>query len=84
VICLSELRAGGINRQWFRKIHIAVTSEWDYPAPVGQVTIGEWSVKAENLREIRNFVGLVFQNPDNQLFMPTVWEDIAFANESGL
>jgi len=34
--------------------------------------------KAENLREIRNFVGLVFQNPDNQLFMPTVWEDIAF------
>lgn len=44
----------------------------------GQVTIGEWPVKPENLREIRNFVGLVFQNPDNQLFMPTVWEDIAF------
>jgi len=27
---------------------------------------------------IRNFVGLVFQNPDDQLFMPTVWEDVAF------
>lgn len=44
----------------------------------GKVIIGEWSVTSQNLREIRNFVGLVFQNPDNQLFMPTVWEDVAF------
>ena len=44
----------------------------------GEVIIGKWSVTPENLREIRNFVGLVFQNPDNQLFMPTVWEDVAF------
>jgi cobalt/nickel transport system ATP-binding protein len=44
----------------------------------GMVTIGEWLVTSENLRHIRNFVGLVFQNPDNQLFMPTVWEDVTF------
>ncbi len=44
----------------------------------GTVTIGEWSVTPENLREIRNFVGLVFQNPDDQLFMPTVWDDVSF------
>lgn len=44
----------------------------------GQVTIGEWLVSSQHLPEIRNFVGLVFQNPDNQLFMPTVWEDVAF------
>ncbi|MGQ4649122.1 ATP-binding cassette domain-containing protein [Lyngbya aestuarii] len=44
----------------------------------GTVRIGEWSVTSKNLREIRNFVGLVFQNPDNQLFMPTVWDDVAF------
>ncbi|MEH2318322.1 MAG: ATP-binding cassette domain-containing protein [Nostoc sp.] len=44
----------------------------------GQMTIGEWPLTVENLRNIRNFVGLIFQNPDNQLFMPTVWEDIAF------
>jgi cobalt/nickel transport system ATP-binding protein len=44
----------------------------------GQIIIGEWVVKPENLRAVRNFVGLVFQNPDNQLFMPTVWEDVAF------
>jgi cobalt/nickel transport system ATP-binding protein len=44
----------------------------------GKVMIGEWPIAPENLRNIRNFVGLVFQNPDDQLFMPTVWEDVAF------
>ncbi|HAX87736.1 MAG TPA: cobalt ABC transporter ATP-binding protein [Cyanobacteria bacterium UBA11370] len=44
----------------------------------GQVIIGEWPITSQNLQAIRNFVGLVFQNPDNQLFMPTVWEDVAF------
>ncbi len=44
----------------------------------GQIMIGEWLVSPQHLQEIRNFVGLVFQNPDNQLFMPTVWEDVAF------
>jgi cobalt/nickel transport system ATP-binding protein len=44
----------------------------------GQIVIGEWPVSPEHLSSIRNFVGLVFQNPDDQLFMPTVWEDVAF------
>lgn len=44
----------------------------------GEVMIGEWLVEPQNLQAIRNFVGLVFQNPDDQLFMPTVWEDITF------
>jgi len=30
------------------------------------------------LKEIRATVGLVFQDPDDQLFMPTVFEDVAF------
>jgi cobalt/nickel transport system ATP-binding protein len=47
-------------------------------AQLGQVIVGEMPVTADNLREVRNFVGLVFQNPDEQLFMPTVWEDVAF------
>jgi cobalt/nickel transport system ATP-binding protein len=29
------------------------------------------------VRELRPRVGLVFQDPDDQLFMPTVWEDVA-------
>lgn len=44
----------------------------------GDVVVGELSVEAANLVAVRNFVGLVFQNPDDQIFMPTVWEDISF------
>jgi cobalt/nickel transport system ATP-binding protein len=44
----------------------------------GRVTIGPYPVTPENLKDIRDFVGLVFQNPDDQLFMPTVWEDVTF------
>ncbi len=44
----------------------------------GKVTIGNTPVIAKNLREVRRMVGLVFQNPDDQLFNPTVEEDVAF------
>lgn len=44
----------------------------------GMVTVGEYPMAVEHLKHIRNFVGVVFQNPDDQLFMPTVWEDISF------
>jgi cobalt/nickel transport system ATP-binding protein len=44
----------------------------------GRITVGEYPMEPQHLKEIRNFVGLVFQNPDDQLFMPTVWEDIMF------
>ncbi len=44
----------------------------------GEIVIGELPLAAANLTAIRNFVGLVFQNPDDQIFMPTVWEDITF------
>ncbi|MBD2176147.1 energy-coupling factor ABC transporter ATP-binding protein [Pseudanabaena sp. FACHB-1998] len=44
----------------------------------GELVIGEMPMNSKNLIPIRNFVGLVFQNPDEQLFMPTVWEDVAF------
>jgi len=33
---------------------------------------------AEGLIEVPNQVGLVFQNPDDQLFMPLVYDDVAF------
>lgn len=44
----------------------------------GEVIVGELPVRPENLRQVRNFVGVVFQNPDDQLFMPTVKEDVCF------
>ncbi len=44
----------------------------------GEVSIFGLPVKKENLREIRRRVGLVFQDPDDQLFSPTVFDDVAF------
>jgi cobalt/nickel transport system ATP-binding protein len=45
---------------------------------IGSITVGEYPMQAQYLKQIRSFVGLVFQNPDDQLFMPTIWEDISF------
>lgn len=44
----------------------------------GSVAVGGLPVERANLREIRRRVGIVFQDPDDQLFMPTVGEDVAF------
>jgi cobalt/nickel transport system ATP-binding protein len=44
----------------------------------GRVRIGGLEVDKRNLAEIRRRVGLVFQDPDDQLFMPTVADDVAF------
>src|SRR5918992_916035 len=44
----------------------------------GRVYVGGLEVTHATLKEIRRRVGLVFQDPDDQLFMPTVREDVAF------
>ena len=49
---------------------------------VGTVRIGDLRLESANLKAIRNFVGFVFQNPDNQLFMPSVWEDVTFGPQN--
>jgi cobalt/nickel transport system ATP-binding protein len=36
------------------------------------------SVNKKNIKTIRSKVGVVFQDPDDQLFMPTVFDDVAF------
>ena len=44
----------------------------------GEIEIGNMRLTHDNLPVIRALVGLVFQNPDDQLFSPTVFEDVAF------
>jgi len=44
----------------------------------GEVRVHGLSVNAAHLLEVRRQVGMVFQDPDDQLFMPTVQEDVAF------
>jgi cobalt/nickel transport system ATP-binding protein len=44
----------------------------------GSVAVSGLPVTKDNLREVRRRVGIVFQDPDDQLFMPTVRDDVAF------
>jgi cobalt/nickel transport system ATP-binding protein len=47
-------------------------------AAQGRVTVAGTTLEDRTLAELRRRVGLVFQDPDDQLFMPTVREDIGF------
>jgi cobalt/nickel transport system ATP-binding protein len=44
----------------------------------GSVEVAGLPVVPANLQEVRRLVGIVFQDPDDQLFMPSVREDVAF------
>lgn len=44
----------------------------------GKVTVFGRELSKPSLEEIRRRVGLVFQDPDDQLFAPRIWEDVAF------
>ncbi len=44
----------------------------------GQVSVCGLQVTEKTLSRVRAAVGLVFQNPDDQLFSPTVFDDVAF------
>jgi cobalt/nickel transport system ATP-binding protein len=44
----------------------------------GKVRVGDFPLTRETVSDIRKTVGMVFQDPDDQLFMPTVFEDVAF------
>ena len=44
----------------------------------GEIRVGGYPLNSKNLNIVRRAVGMVFQNPDDQLFMPTVFDDVAF------
>ena len=44
----------------------------------GEVAVLGKPVNAENMDWVRTNVGMIFQNPDDQLFAPTVYQDVAF------
>ena len=48
------------------------------PCDSGEVAVENIVLEKKSLRELRKKMGMIFQNPDDQLFMPTVHEDIAF------
>ena len=44
----------------------------------GDIHVKDLKVGKKNLRQVRREVGMIFQNADDQLFMPTLYEDVAF------
>lgn len=49
-----------------------------FRSPTGTIRLGGLPLNDRNLGQIRAWVGLVFQNPDDQLFSPRVCQDVAF------
>lgn len=43
----------------------------------GEIRVGEWLVSPPHLEQVRRHVGLVWQDPDDSLLLPTVLEDVA-------
>ncbi len=44
----------------------------------GTITIGDFRLDKKTRKEVKKKIGLIFQDPDDQLFMPTVFDDVAF------
>jgi len=44
----------------------------------GEVLIKGQAINRSNIKNLRRTVGVVFQNPDDQIFLPTVAQDVAF------
>ncbi len=44
----------------------------------GSVRVSGMAIGKDTIRRVRSEVGLVFQDPDDQLFSPTVFDDVAF------
>ena len=47
-------------------------------SPSGHIQVGGLPLTDDTLGQIRAWVGMVFQNPDDQLFSPRVFQDVAF------
>ncbi len=47
-------------------------------AESGEIALNDVSLNKKSRKHFRDIIGLVFQNPDEQLFMPTVYDDVAF------
>ena len=48
------------------------------PVQSGSIRVDGIELNKSNLNEVRRRVGMVFQNPDDQLFMPMIYDDVAF------
>ena len=65
--------ANGVGKSTLLKILVGLLPDYE-----GDVELDGMKVVKNNLKDIRQKMGYVFQDSDSQLFMPTVYEDVAF------
>ncbi|MDI9218445.1 MULTISPECIES: ABC transporter ATP-binding protein [Clostridium] len=75
---LGIIGANGAGKSTMLKLLIGILT-----AENGRIIVNDILLNKKNLKEIRKKVGFVFQESDNQLFMNTVYNDIAFGLRSG-
>lgn len=66
--------ANGVGKSTLLKMLVGLNLNYE-----GSIKVGDIPVEKNNLSRIRKRIGYVFQDSDSQLFMPNVYEDIAFA-----
>lgn len=65
--------ANGVGKSTLLKLLVGLLL-----SPYGTISINDMMVQKKNLPAIREKIGYVFQDSNHQLFMPTVFEDVAF------
>lgn len=66
--------ANGVGKSTILKLLVGIELGYE-----GEILIDGIKVEKKNLSKVREKIGYVFQDSDNQLFMPTIHEDVAFA-----
>ena len=66
--------ANGAGKSTILKLLVGLELQYQ-----GEININDLKVEKKNLAEIRQKIGYVFQDSEAQLFMPTIYEDVAFA-----
>lgn len=65
--------ANGVGKSTLLKLLVGLELAY-----TGKIEINELSVDKKNLAKVREKIGYVFQDSDSQLFMPTIYDDVAF------
>ncbi|KFZ42667.1 MULTISPECIES: energy-coupling factor ABC transporter ATP-binding protein [Anoxybacillus] len=72
--CIGIIGANGAGKSTLLKLLVGL-----YTPQSGCIVIDNMRMSKQTLRHIRRIVGFTFQQADDQLFMPTVYDDVAFA-----